>query len=179
MTTAGSSGLDARDTSRRTLLAAGAWAAPALLMTAATPAASASSTMGTLAFKSLGVDFESDQYPFYTIDVQLRLDGEWGGDYRSVTAVSLLLEFEPATAPFVFDVMTYGTGWSHPVLTANTVSLSWAGPAIYAGTSSNETPPVHFKVKGASDVHLTSFSATAVSGDAHAVIASDQAVTGF
>lgn len=179
MSISSSIGPDARGTSRRSLLTVGAWAAPALLLTAATPAASASSAMSTLAFKGLGVDFESDQYPFYTVDIQLRLDGTWGGDYKPVTAVSVTLEFAPATAPFVFDVKSYGTGWSDPVLSDNIVTLTWAGQAIHAGTSSNETSPVHFKVKGTSAVHLTSFTATAVSADANAVVVSNQAVTGF
>lgn len=181
MSTASDTVAGASGPTRRKLLTTAAWATPAVLLAVATPAASASASevMSSLSFRSLNVDFESDQYPFYTIGIQLQLDHiTWGGDYRAVTSATVEIEFLPSDAPFIFDVKNYGDGWNTPVIVDNRISVIWAGPAIHAGTTENHTPPIQFKVKGTA-THLTAFNVTAASPDAQAIVVQNQAVTGF
>jgi hypothetical protein len=144
------------DLDRRSVVRAGAWAAPAVMVALSAPTAAAS-TDGALHWRSW--TFAVTGAPFYKPGVQL----EVVGGASPVTSASVQLLFAPAEETGVCFGLSNGAqaGWTlGEYQGGNVITASWAG-SIDPGQA---LPPVAFDMRF--DITPESFTATAQSPQA-------------
>jgi hypothetical protein len=133
---------------RRDLMRAGAWAAPAVLIAAATPQASASGD-ATLAFNNATVWIASESGTPVGISGTTSFRVDYSPTANTVTSAALILTMN-ATGMLLTPVATSGAGWVGPesgVLDGNgsiSYTFAWAGSLDpdNAGSSS----PLNFTI---------------------------------
>jgi len=164
--TARSNGVD-----RRTVLTTSAWAAPAVMIAVAAPAAAASTQPGrsTLGFSNSSAFFPTGA-PWYQIFVGLEAVGT--ATDAPVTSVVMLLTIESTEGELEFEQAEFNAGsdvgWIEPELdpVSRQFTLTWSGGPLQAGTATASVAPIGFKIHATSAAQPTSFTVSAFSPQA-------------